>query len=211
MNIREMLVWCGKGCIAVFLVAIIVMMLLLTSETRDEVLILPEVRAALAEGNIAQADKLLLFLASRTLTEMRVRLGYEDPAVLILMGTVKGELGAYAEALHYFERVLDRCSNASRIFRVSACNSLTSEAHFRIANALFLNLKSGAFDIAVRHLKEGMTISPDDIFAKKTLEWILAFEEEMEKGERGKREIGRGPSLFDSKRSTSPQNMRKGY
>lgn len=208
MKIKRIAIQCGRGYIALLLIVIIGIMLMVGSQAQKETVLLAEVRARLAEGAAAEADQLLGSLASRMLGQMRTFAKYENPAVLLLAGTVKGELGAYEEALGYFERVIERCTHPRLYMLPDGCATLAAEAHFRAGNLLLLALKSGALS----HFENGMMISSDDRYAKKTLEWLLALEEEMRKAGKQEREIGRGSSLFDERKfSNDPQNMRKGY
>ena len=103
------------------------------------------------------------------------------------------------------------CTNER--FGTAFCKALGAEALFRMGNASMLRQEDRAFTQAMKYFEQGLLRQPDDVFAKKSLEWLKLADEETEKKmkEKGK-QADRGPRLFEKqKESSDGQKPRKGF
>ena len=178
---------------------------------RQEIDLLDHAHAFLLDHDPAQAETMMALLETSLWGRLRIRTGREHPYTLMLRGTVKSELGEYGEAIRYFSRSRDICMD-KHVGR-EVCESLRTESFFRQANVSMLRWQDKAFTEAIGYFEEGLMRNFDDVFAKKSLEWLKITEEAREKAAKEReKQPGRGPRLFEKEQDDgSGHGLRKGF
>lgn len=176
-----------------------VIVVMVSAQIRSEADVLLNAERLLRESNAPAAQEALARRASMPLGWFRVRVATEHPYMLFLEAVAYTALGKNVEALSRYRAAIERSRTAACAFELGKrhCRALEIEAHFQMANAY---VAQGSDDAAVRLLQAGLSMNPDDLNAKKMLEWLLAFKEKQVdalQGQRDRMEKGRGIPLFN--------------
>jgi len=189
------------------LVAASVIMVWISGALDYERQVIEHAHALLLASDVMRAEQLLAELEHSLIGRFRTRSGREHPVFLMLRGTVKAELGEYNEALRYFSQSIETCAG-------QRCDVVEAEAYFRKGNVAMLRWQDRAFNQAMYYYEQGLALRPDDPGAKKSLEWLKVFEEEMRAGAKKEKDAGvhRGPNLLQDRTGGPPlSRQRKGY
>ncbi|MDP3770063.1 MAG: hypothetical protein U1A25_01125 [Candidatus Sungbacteria bacterium] len=184
---------------------------LVYDQMQQEVETLERAYALVYDQYAQEADVLLAKLDTTPLGRFRAWVGYEHPYTLVLRGTVKIERGEYGEAIRYLSKSREACTDTR--FGAWFCQEFRAEVLFRMGNASMLLWQNRAFTQAMKYFEQGLMLQPDDTSAKKSLEWLKLFEEEIEKGEKEKgKKPDRGPHLLEKpKESQDSKKARRGF
>lgn len=166
----------------------------------------------LMDHEVARADLQIATLNTLLLGQLRTWRNWKNPYERLLRGTIKIEQGEYAEAIRYLEESRTTCMKHG--FDGMICSALSAETLFRQANALMSSRQRRALNMAVIYYEQGLLIKSDDVFAKKSLDWLKVFEENVEEGEDKDQSPSRGYDVFEKKQTKQGDGggtMRKGY
>ena len=180
----------------------------LRDELRWEREVLDRSYAMVRDHEVAHADALVATLDSLMLGKLRAWRNWRNPYERVLRGAIKMEQGEYAQAIHYLEESIASCGRGG--FDAMLCRQLNAEILFRQGNAAMLGQARHAFTIAVKYFEKGLLLQPDDVYAKKSLEWLKLTEENADQ-EKGKKNLNRGEDVYEKKGQTGSGNMREGY
>lgn len=166
----------------------------------------------LMNHEVARADIQITALDALLLGQLRIWMDWRDPYERLLRGTIKLEQGDYMLAIRYLHESHTACLHGG--FDRILCNALEGEVLFRQANASIFSRQRRALNMAMTYLEQGLLIDSDDVFAKKTLDWLKVLEENAEKEQDSQdNEPGRGDKALDSKEKPGQggSTVRKGY
>lgn len=170
--------------------------------------------AMLIDHGVASADAQITMLDTLLLGRLRAWIGWRNPYERLLRGTIKIEQGEYAQAIHYLEESQDACTKGR--FDGNVCKALNAEILFRQANASMFNRKRRAYHIAIAYYEQGLRLQPDDVYAKKSLDWLKVLEERIKDVPEKEGEKSLSRKRFDMfEKEINPVDgggvMRKGY
>jgi len=196
-------------CVCVIAAAIL---FVLRDELRWEREALDRSYMMLMDHEVARADTQLATLDTLLLGQLRTLMNWKDPYELLLRGTIKVEQGDYASAIRYLHESHSACVQGQ--FDRIMCNVLEGEVLFRQANAFIFTRQRRSLNMAMKYYEQGLLIDPDDVFAKKTLDWLKVLQENAEEGEDSQdKDSGRGNDVLDKGQRPGHGSgaARKGY
>ena len=163
----------------------------------------------LMNHEVAHADIFLTTLDSLLLGRLRAWRNWKNPYERMLRGTIKMEQGEYVQAIRHLEESNVSCVRGR--FDAMQCKQLNAEILFRQGNAAMLGRQRNAFTIASKYFEKGLLLQPDDVFAKKSLEWLKLTEEHANQ-KNGDKDPKRGSGVYEKKNQVEEgKKMREGY
>ena len=183
----------------------------LRDELRREREVLDRSYMMLMDHEVARADMQLVMLDTLLLGQLRALMNWKNPYERLLRGTIKVEQGDYALAIRYLHESFGACVQG-RFDRI--CNVLEGEVLFRQANAFIFTRQKNSLNTAMKYYEQGLLIDPDDVFAKKTLDWLKILQENAEEGQDSQdKDPGRGNDAMDKGQRPGQGSgaVRKGY
>ena len=185
------------------------LLFVLRDELRWEREVLDRSYTMLMDHEVVHAATLVTTLDSLLLGRLRAWRNWRNPYERLLRGTIKMEQGEYAQAIRYLEESITSCASGG--FDAMRCRQLNAEMLFRQGNAAMLGRQRHKFTVAIAYFEKGLLLHPDDVFAKKSLEWLKLTEEEAEQ-KKGDKSPSRASDVYEKKGQTGEGgNMREGY
>ncbi|MDP3778612.1 MAG: hypothetical protein Q8R30_01010 [bacterium] len=166
----------------------------------------------LMDHDVAPADMQISVLDTLFLGQLRIWMNWRDPYERLLRGTIKVEQGDYGSAIRYLHESHGACVRGR--FDRFICKALDAEILFRQANASIFSRQRRALNMAMKYLEQGLLIDSDDVFAKKTLDWLKILQENAEEGQDSRdNDPGHGDKKLDKNQKPGQGGgaMRKGY
>jgi len=186
----------------------------LRDELRWERDVLDRSYTMMLDHEVAAADAQLTLLDTLILGQLRIWRNWRNPFERMLRGTIKIEQGEYGVAVRYLDEARSTCDREA--FDHVLCTMLSGELFFREANAMMSSRQKRAWNVAITYYESGLLIDPDDVLAKKSLDWLKVHEENTEDGQdSNKDKQGPDRSGDELQKNAKPGNsgggMRKGY